>query len=157
SLLASGGSSASHAIRRLLTWSEIQSSERNATMLPLGLFLFGPAAVPDSQKALVLEIAVSLAAVLQLAAPHGAPAVDRWRRRYGPHVRAWLETVGQFEALASLASYRYEHIDDPFAEIVSSADGHRPRALFDAVQLGHPLLPGAGAVPNDVRIGTGAQ
>ena len=74
-------------------------------------------------------------------------AMEGWRRRYGGHVRTWLESVAEFEALSSLAAYRYEHPGDPFPELI---DG--PDATFDGVALGHPLLPEARMVRNDVHL-----
>jgi DNA mismatch repair ATPase MutS len=100
----------------------------------------------------VLALALVVAGLLLLVRPHIALAVERWRSQHGHRVRVWVETVGQFEALSSLAGYRYEHEDDPFPEIVSSDAGPHAAALFEAVQLGHPLLPRATMVPNDVRL-----
>ena len=45
---------------------------------------------------------------------HVAFAMEAWRARYGRHVRDWLACVGDFEALSSLATYRFEHPADPF-------------------------------------------
>jgi DNA mismatch repair ATPase MutS len=50
------------------------------------------------------------------------------------------------EALLSLATYRFEHHSDPFPEFVDGA------ATFDAEALGHPLVPVALCVRNDVSI-----
>ncbi len=77
---------------------------------------------------------------------HAALALEAWRLRCGPHVRAWIDAVARFEALASLAGYAAEHAADPFPEIV--ADG--PLLLGEA--LAHPLLPESSAVSNDLRI-----
>src|SRR5919198_2160842 len=49
-----------------------------------------------------------------LAAPllwgtHLALAIEAWRRAHGRHVGEWLRISGEFEALASLSAYRYEH------------------------------------------------
>ena len=55
--------------------------------------------------------------------------------------------MGELEALLDLAGYAYEHPDDPFAEIVEGA----PR--YEAEGLGHPLLPEATCVRNDVMLG----
>ena len=79
---------------------------------------------------------------------HLALSMEAWRRRYGHHVRIWLDAVGEFEALSSLATYRFEHPDDPFPAIVDRAD-----ALFDGTRIGHPLLPAGRMVRNDVRLG----
>jgi hypothetical protein len=82
-----------------------------------------------------------------LVGTHVAWAVESWRRRYGGHIREWLAASGEFEALASLSAYRYEHPDDPYPEIV---DGQP--ACFDGAALGHPLLASTRMVRNDVRL-----
>ena len=78
---------------------------------------------------------------------HLAWAIESWRATYGRHIREWLWAAGEFEALASLSAYRYEHPDDPFPTIVTD----RP-ARFSGVSLGHPLLPAARMVRNDVGL-----
>ena len=81
---------------------------------------------------------------------HVAIAIEAWRRAHGRDVREWLRICGEFEALASLSAYRYEHPDDPFPEI----DGPDAQsAMFDGVGLGHPLIPAARMVRNDVCLG----
>jgi hypothetical protein len=67
---------------------------------------------------------------------HVTFAIEEWRRRYGRIARAWIETISEMEALNSLATYSYEHPDDPFPEI-TQGEGE-----FRGVLLGHPLLPG---------------
>jgi len=76
-----------------------------------------------------------------------ALAIESWRTTCGPAVARWLAVVGEFEALCALASYAYEHADDPFPEIVE--DG----PLFTAQELGHPLIPEGRCVRNDVSLG----
>ncbi len=78
---------------------------------------------------------------------HFAYALEWWRGRFGGRVRAWLQAVGEFEALCALTTYAYEHPADPFPEIVDGA------ACFDGESLGHPLLPAANCVRNSVRLG----
>jgi hypothetical protein len=77
---------------------------------------------------------------------HAALAAERWRRHHGHAVRVWLQTIGEIEALISLSGYSYEHPEDPFPEIVEGA------ATFEAESIGHPLLPRATCVRNDVSI-----
>ena len=77
---------------------------------------------------------------------HLAWAIEEWQRVHGPNVRIWLRTVGEFEALSSLSAYRYEHPEDVWPEIIVEGAG------FDGVGLGHPLLPAARMVRNDVRL-----
>jgi hypothetical protein len=77
-----------------------------------------------------------------------AMAIERWRKRSGPHIRSWIRGVGEFEALFALAGYSYEHPGNTFPEL-KQVDG----GWFDAVGLCHPLLPESQSVPNDFRIG----
>jgi hypothetical protein len=83
---------------------------------------------------------------------HLAWAIEHWRRRHGRHIRVWLAAAGDFEALASLSAYRYEHPGDPFPEIVTAGDGGEKLARFEGTSLGHPLLPAARMMRNDVRL-----
>src|SRR5205814_2285908 len=74
-------------------------------------------------------------------------AIEAWRAQSGRDVAAWMEAAGEFEAISALAGYAYEHPRDPFPEIVADA------ACFDADGLGHPLLPDARCVRNDLKLG----
>ena len=76
---------------------------------------------------------------------HLAHAVERWRLVSGPKLGTWLDTVGEVEALASVAGYRFERPHEVWPEL---ADG-TPR--FEAEALAHPLL-NAEAVANEVRL-----
>jgi hypothetical protein len=77
---------------------------------------------------------------------HVALAAERWRGTHGKVIRQWVDALGEFEALSSLAAYSYEHPADPFPELT---DGP---AAFVATDLGHPLIPGAKCVRNSVSI-----
>ena len=77
---------------------------------------------------------------------HLAYAIERWRRTSGPAVRRWLMAVGEIEALSSVAGYHFEHPDDVFPDLSNGP------ASFDGEQLGHPLLPEASTVRNDVHL-----
>lgn len=76
-----------------------------------------------------------------------ALAIEAWRAACGPLLARWVEAVADLEALCSLATQAFEHPDDPFPEILAEAG---PR--FEAEGLGHPLLPEAGCVRNDVLL-----
>ena len=97
------------------------------------------------------NVVFGFVAVLVLWGPHLALAVERWRRRHGVQVVEWLTAVGDVEALSSLATYAYEHPDDPFPTLVEG------QAAFEAEGLGHPLLPAAQMVRNDVHLAQPAQ
>jgi hypothetical protein len=77
---------------------------------------------------------------------HVALAAERWRRDHGKAIREWVDVLGEFEALSSLAGYSYEHPQDPFPELVAGP------ATFVATELGHPLIAAAKCVRNSVSI-----
>jgi DNA mismatch repair ATPase MutS len=79
--------------------------------------------------------------------PYWAIQVEEWRKHSGPAVRRWLEAVGDFEALSSIAGYSFEHPEDPFPELIESG------ACFEAEGAAHPLIPEGRAVRNDFSIG----
>ncbi len=80
---------------------------------------------------------------------HVLYALERWQLASGRHARRWLDALGQAEALAALATLAHDHPEWSFPEI---ADGEAT-PLFDARSLGHPLIPAAKRVDNDVTVG----
>ena len=100
-------------------------------------------------------------AVMILWTTHVALAIERWRVRSGSRAGDWIEAVGEIEALGSLASFAFEHPAYAMPEIVEdvgrASARQDPRAearatLFDARELGHPLIPTARRVTNSVRL-----
>jgi DNA mismatch repair ATPase MutS len=75
-----------------------------------------------------------------------ALAAERWRRAHGHALRLWVNTLGEIEALLSLASYSFEHPSDPFPAFCEGAPS------FDAEELGHPLIPAKACMRNNVRM-----
>jgi hypothetical protein len=75
-----------------------------------------------------------------------AYAAEAWRSSHGAAVRSWLKAVGEAEVLLSLSGYSYEHPSDPFPEFVEGPP------CFIVEQLGHPLIPAAKCVRNDISI-----
>jgi hypothetical protein len=75
-----------------------------------------------------------------------ALAAERWRSAHGALIPEWLEVLGEMEALLSLARYAYEHAEYPFPQLINAAPA------FKAQGLGHPLIPAAVRVCNDVDI-----
>jgi DNA mismatch repair ATPase MutS len=90
--------------------------------------------------------AIALFSIPLLYTLNVALAAERWRRAHGSAVRSWVEVIGEFEALLAIASYAHEHPDDPFPEFVEGP------ASFTGTDLGHPLIPAARCVRNDVSI-----
>ena len=71
---------------------------------------------------------------------------ERWQQAFGPRIRTWLASTGEFEALTSLSGFAYEHPRYAFPQLVAEGP------LFDAEELAHPLLPAANAVTNTVTL-----
>ena len=94
--LAITGRPPSHRIRTLRRLVDLLNSRQNQLFAPI--------------------------AAIMLWTPQVAFAIDRWRARSGPHLGRWLEALGEFEALCSLAGFAYEHPADPFPQI-DEADG----------------------------------
>ena len=107
----------------------------------------------ENQVAGLLMIPLQATAQLALA-------IETWRRAFGPAVVRWMATVGELEALSSLATFHFERPSYPFPVIEDDrhddpSDSARavtsPR--FESEGLGHPLIPSAHRVVNDVVIG----
>lgn len=115
-----GRERASRAIRRLdrlVVWLDAQ---RNMLFAPIAFLLMWPV--------------------------HFTLAIESWRLRAGRHIELWLEALGEIEALCSLATYAYEHPDDPFPELAEQGP------LFRGDDLGHPLIPEESCVRNSVQL-----
>ncbi len=72
--------------------------------------------------------------------------MEVWRIRHGTAMASWLAALGKLEALNALAAYAYETPADSFPEILDVGP------CFEAYGLGHPLLPAARCVRNDLRL-----
>jgi hypothetical protein len=79
---------------------------------------------------------------------HVGLALQRWREKYAVLVVEWLDAIGDFEALTSIATYAFEHPADPFPEI---SDSRKPPCVR-AINLHHPLMPARDCVPNDLSL-----
>lgn len=124
--LVAHGMEASQCIARLNTLCELEDSRHNMYV-----------------RVLEFPLLYSL---------HVALALQRWRKSYAAAIPVWLDVTGQFEALISLATYSYEHPEDPFAEFSAEES-----PCLRAEGLGHPLLPTQTCVRNDITIGDERQ
>ncbi len=88
-----------------------------------------------------------LMVVALLWRPQFAMAVEAWRERCGPNIGNWIEALGEFEAICSIACFAYERPEAIFPELLSEA---APR--FEANELLHPLIAVNEAVANDVTL-----
>jgi len=117
------GAQASTAIARLRRIIEMHDWQHNLVFAPIAFFL--------------------------MWSVHLAWALEAWREKNGSHVHTWLRIIGEFEALASLSAYAFEHPADPFPEFTADA---RAGAYFAGTGLGHPLVPAARMQANDVSL-----
>jgi MutS domain V len=88
-----------------------------------------------------------------------ALAIETWRRTFGPAAVRWMTAVGELEALSSLATFHFERPSYPFPvieDVGDDAQADSARATtsprFESEGLGHPLIPAASRVVNDVVI-----
>src|SRR5688572_2989246 len=115
------GPQASTAIMRLRRILEMHDWQHNMAFAPIAFFL--------------------------MWSIHLGWALEAWRHAHGAHVRVWLRVIGEFEALASLSAYAFEHPTDPFPTFAGNEG-----ARFEGAQLGHPLVPAARMQANDVSL-----
>ncbi|HRX80018.1 MAG TPA: hypothetical protein P5307_13195 [Pirellulaceae bacterium] len=78
---------------------------------------------------------------------HVLARLETWQTTYGKFTRKWFEALGEFEAIASLASLAHDNPDWCFPEVSASCD----RVV--GIEAGHPLLKDEERVANDVAIG----
>lgn len=81
---------------------------------------------------------------------HCAFALEEWKEQYGRNIRSWLETVGEMEALSSLAVVGHLHPEWAWPVLSEGAPG------FNAGKIGHPLIREDECVRNDFVLRKGA-
>ncbi|HKW09443.1 MAG TPA: hypothetical protein VJO33_03625, partial [Gemmatimonadaceae bacterium] len=79
---------------------------------------------------------------------HVGAALDNWKRTAGRHVRAWLSTLGEFEALTALSTLAHDQPYWTFPDLHDDA-----RVTLEASDLAHPLMADAQRITNDVTVG----
>lgn len=84
---------------------------------------------------------------------HSALALENWRAANGACLGEWLATLGEVEALAGFAAVAETHPSWAWPEVNERAPGSRQPVRVEATALGHPLIPPALRVSNDLAIG----
>ncbi|HWE49812.1 MAG TPA: hypothetical protein VG273_08490 [Bryobacteraceae bacterium] len=74
-------------------------------------------------------------------------AMERWRSIHGEALRRWMKTWAEFEALAAISGYAWEHPADSYPEFVED------ETIVEFRAAGHPVLPAATCVRNDFDLG----
>ena len=75
-------------------------------------------------------------------------ALDRWRTRTGPHVREWMQALGELDALSAFAQIKADHPEWCAPLIVTDVE-----PMLVAEDLAHPLLRNDRRVGNEVTVG----
>ncbi len=76
---------------------------------------------------------------------HMLHALFCWRNQHGPLVEQWIDGIGQFDQLSSLANFSYNNPHYVFPDI-SSKEG-----TLHMEQMGHPLLKAGERICNDIQ------
>lgn len=89
-----------------------------------------------------------------------AAGLETWRRAAGAAARDWFDALAEGEALVALATLAHDNPTWAFPDLLPDRgpdsrpyDAPGSAASLAARALGHPLLPAAGRVGNDVRLG----
>ncbi len=77
---------------------------------------------------------------------HTLYLMERWQERHGAQVLGWFQALGEVEALAALSVLAFDEPAWPFPVFAGEPQ-------IAARALGHPLLPSADRVANDVTVG----
>ncbi|WP_455672772.1 MutS-related protein [Phocaeicola sp.] len=72
--------------------------------------------------------------------------IEQWRQKYGANLLHWLDTLGDVDALCSLAAFAYNHPGYVYPVIAQKP------FVFHAENMGHPLMPARKCVSNDADI-----
>ncbi|HEX8730475.1 MAG TPA: hypothetical protein VF725_00335, partial [Ktedonobacterales bacterium] len=81
---------------------------------------------------------------------HTLRMLENWRARAGAQAPRWFALLAEIEALAGLGTLSFDHAGWAFPTVT---EVERGAARLEARALGHPLLPPADCVCNDVALG----
>ena len=120
-----GGPAAFDRLERILTWSEVHYS-------PL------------------LHSALNALLVWDV---HVLDRLERWRATSGPALLDWLDATADAEALVALATLAHDNPSWAFPALLADDDRGDTHPVFEARELGHPLLSPTSRVGNPVLLG----
>lgn len=72
--------------------------------------------------------------------------IERWKQEHGKHLLQWLEALGQLDAFCALGTFAFNHPEYTYPVI-----SEKP-FVFQAKDMGHPLMPRQQCVVNDADI-----
>jgi DNA mismatch repair ATPase MutS len=105
----------------------------------------------QNQFVIVEQLQKEYAVVLSIpfsTGTHAAINIANWKHTYAAAMAQWTEAWASCEALCAIANYAFEHPQDVFPTF-SPLD---EPAVFHASELGHPLIPSAICVRNDIAL-----
>jgi ABC-type multidrug transport system fused ATPase/permease subunit len=77
---------------------------------------------------------------------HCVYRIEKWKRKTGPVIHKWFDVIGNVEALCSFANTLFNNPDWTMPEVCG------PEFRLEARSIGHPLIPKAENVHNDVSL-----
>ncbi len=80
---------------------------------------------------------------------HCVSNLEEWREQHAVALPRWMESLAEWDALLSFATFHYNHPQYAFAEI-------NEQLLINGKQVGHPLIPTTLRVNNDFDLGNPA-
>ena len=72
--------------------------------------------------------------------------IERWKQEYGTHLLQWLEALGKLDALCALGTFAFNHPEYTYPNLTDEP------FVFQAKDMGHPLMPRQQCVVNDADI-----
>jgi len=77
---------------------------------------------------------------------HCVYRIEKWKRKTGPVIHKWFDVIGNFEALSSFANTLFNNPDWTMPDVCG------PDFRIEARSIGHPLIPRAENVRNDISL-----
>jgi hypothetical protein len=75
---------------------------------------------------------------------HVLLALEKWKLRHAPNIKKWIDSVGEMEALSSLAHFSYNNPDFIFPVILEEVG-------LKMSEMGHPMIPKEKRVCNSIQ------
>ena len=72
--------------------------------------------------------------------------IERWKQEHGTHLLQWLEALGKLDALCALGTFAFNHPEYTYPSLTDEP------FVFQAKDMGHPLMPLQQCVVNDADI-----
>ena len=94
-------------------------------------------------RANVFYMPINLLLMLDI---HLLVRIEHWRSVHHDKLQGWFDSIGQTEALCSIAAFSFANPDYVTPEIQSSTNH------FSAQEMGHPLIPGHDRVENSFEL-----